>query len=236
MILGQQAQDVLLREARSAPVIEDEQSERAARPCEPQRKSSRFGDVINPQSESVEGLLPLQPEPPAEGQGHAGTDLRTESHLELQRTPPRHQVSHEHAAHSVSMSRSRSARRHFPVETLLCRPAPEMWTSRFSTRRISPGVVSTLVPPIGPSQRSAANLSARACRRPMRWSFVARACVHACDAGRHNRRDRATARAPQPPTSESVFAAMTKSLRWSPWTLWVHQVAVTRPHSVSRAG
>src|SRR3970282_2929728 len=40
----------------------------------------------------------------------------------------------------------------------------------------------------------------------------------------------------QPPTSESVFAAITKSLRWSPWILWVHQITVTRPHSVSRAG
>ena len=90
MILGQEAQDVLLREARPAPVIEDEQSERAARPCGPQGKSSRFGDIINPQSESVEGLLPLQPERPAEGQGHPSKDLGTGSHLELQRTPPRH--------------------------------------------------------------------------------------------------------------------------------------------------
>ncbi len=34
----------------------------------------------------------------------------------------------------------------------------------------------------------------------------------------------------------SVFAAMMKSFRWSPRILWVHQVTVTRPHSVSRAG
>src|SRR5712692_6587479 len=34
----------------------------------------------------------------------------------------------------------------------------------------------------------------------------------------------------------SVFAAMMKSFRWSPWILWVHQVTVTRPHSVRRAG
>jgi hypothetical protein len=34
----------------------------------------------------------------------------------------------------------------------------------------------------------------------------------------------------------SVFAAMMKSLRWSPLILWVHQVTVTRPHSVSSAG
>ncbi len=102
MILGQKAQDVFLREARAAPVIEDEQSERAARPCEPQRKSARFGDVIDPQSESIEGLFRLQPGRPAKGQGHAGKDLGTESHLELQRTPPRYQVSHAHAAHTVS--------------------------------------------------------------------------------------------------------------------------------------
>ena len=102
MILGQKAQDVLLREARPAPVIEDEQSERAARPCEPQRKSARFGDVIEPQLKSVEGLLPLQPERPAEGQGHPGQDLGTESHLELQRTPPRRQVSYAHAARNLS--------------------------------------------------------------------------------------------------------------------------------------
>jgi len=87
MILGQKAQDVLLREARPAPVIEDEQSERAGRPCEFQRKSSRFGDVIDPQSEPVEGLLPLQPKRPAEGQGHAGKDLETVSHLGLQGPP-----------------------------------------------------------------------------------------------------------------------------------------------------
>src|SRR5262245_57012895 len=37
-------------------------------------------------------------------------------------------------------------------------------------------------------------------------------------------------------TSASVFAAMTKSFRWSPRILWVHQVTVTCPHSVSRAG
>ncbi len=37
-------------------------------------------------------------------------------------------------------------------------------------------------------------------------------------------------------TSASVFAAMMKSFRWSPRILWVHQVTVTRPHSVSRAG
>jgi hypothetical protein len=29
---------------------------------------------------------------------------------------------------------------------------------------------------------------------------------------------------------------MMKSFRWSPRILWVHQVTVTRPHSVSRAG
>jgi hypothetical protein len=34
----------------------------------------------------------------------------------------------------------------------------------------------------------------------------------------------------------SVFAAMMKSFRWSPRILWVHQVTVTRPHSVRRAG
>ena len=102
MILGQKAQDVLLRKALPAPVIEDEQSERAARPCEPQRKSARFGDVIGPQLEPVEGLFPLQPERPAEGQGHPGNDLETVSHLGLQRTPPRRQVSHAHAARNLS--------------------------------------------------------------------------------------------------------------------------------------
>jgi hypothetical protein len=102
MILGQEAQDVLLRKACSAPVIEDEQSERAARPCEPQRKSPRLGDVIGPQLEPVEGLFPLQPERPAEGQGHPGKDLGTESHPELQRMPPRRQVSHAHAARNLS--------------------------------------------------------------------------------------------------------------------------------------
>ena len=78
------------------------QSERAARPCGPQRKSSRSGDVITPQAESVEGLFPLQPERPAEGQGHAGTDLGSESHLERQRMPARRQVSHAHAARNLS--------------------------------------------------------------------------------------------------------------------------------------
>ena len=102
MILGQKAQDVVLREARPARVIKDKQSERAARPCGPQRKSARPGDVINPQSEPVEGLFPLQPERPAEGQGHAGTDLGSESHLERQRMPARRQVSHAHAARNLS--------------------------------------------------------------------------------------------------------------------------------------
>jgi hypothetical protein len=36
--------------------------------------------------------------------------------------------------------------------------------------------------------------------------------------------------------STSVLAAMMKSFRWSPRILWVHQVTVTRPHSVRRAG
>jgi hypothetical protein len=36
--------------------------------------------------------------------------------------------------------------------------------------------------------------------------------------------------------SESILAAMTKSLRWSALILWVHSVTVTRPHSVRIAG
>ncbi len=176
MILGQKAQDVLLREALPAPVIEDEQSELAARPCEPKRKSSRFGDVINPQSESVEGLFRLQPERPAEGQGHPDKDLGTGSHLELQRTPPRHQVSHAHAApqrvnEQIPVRQGTLVRRDALVPAgpgdvdLLILDATDL-----------PRIFSTLVPPIGPSQRSAANLSARACRRPMRWS-PRRPCV-----------------------------------------------------------
>ena len=36
--------------------------------------------------------------------------------------------------------------------------------------------------------------------------------------------------------SDFVFAAMTKSLMCRPLILWVHQVTVTRPHSVRSAG
>ncbi len=49
---------------------------------------------------------------------------------------------------------------------------------------------------------------------------------------------RASSRVTRPlsTASASVFAAMMKSFRWSPWILWVHQVTATRPHSVRRAG
>ena len=39
-----------------------------------------------------------------------------------------------------------------------------------------------------------------------------------------------------PAASSSVFAAMTKSLRWRPRILWVHHETVTLPHSVRIAG
>ncbi len=38
------------------------------------------------------------------------------------------------------------SRRYLFVNTVLCPSAQVMWTSRFSTRRISTGVVFTLVP------------------------------------------------------------------------------------------
>ena len=41
---------------------------------------------------------------------------------------------------------------------------------------------------------------------------------------------------PKSAKSSSVLADMMKSFRWSPSILWVHQVTVTLPHSVKRAG
>jgi hypothetical protein len=48
MIMGQKAQDILLRELRLAPIIQGEQPEREPRPCGAERKFSLSPDVLNP--------------------------------------------------------------------------------------------------------------------------------------------------------------------------------------------
>ncbi len=53
---------------------------------------------------------------------------------------------------------------------------------------------------------------------------------------RPSARERPQAWCPLNVTSTSVFAAMMKSFRWRPRILLVHQVTVTRPHSVRMAG
>src|SRR5881296_605301 len=119
-ILGQESQDILPRAFRSAPVVEGDQAERKARPRGTHGHPAGPLDMVRPEPESIQALLPLQSKSPAEGKRDPGDDHR-----------------------------------------VMC---------------------------------------------------------------------------PLSAASASVFAAMMKSFRWSPRILWVHQVTVTRPHSVRRAG
>jgi len=73
-ILSQQAQDIVLRAFRLAPVVHD-QPGRAAGPRVTEGDSSIPFDVVDPEPDAPERVLPLQLEFPAEGKRDSDADL-----------------------------------------------------------------------------------------------------------------------------------------------------------------